>query len=176
MTLSQMCIFLKVSYHKALQLRPSATYYRNEKLKCKKSKWLKSSSRVWNPVKMRNNLNSDMLHQRGEKTFNCMQCNYSCTRAGHLKTHMLTHSGEKPFSCTQCDYTCTQAGNLKSHMRKHSGEKPYSCTQCKYSCAKAVITKITMTRMISTWSVRCEQLETQTLFKPGHLSASSIMP
>ena len=27
-----------------------------------------------------------------------------------------------------------------------------------------------------TWSVRCEQLETQTLRRPGHLSANSIIP
>ena len=41
----------------------------------------------------------------GEKPHGCKLCEYSSTRASHLKRHMLGHTGEKPFNCKQCNYT-----------------------------------------------------------------------
>ena len=78
-----------------------------------------------------------MRTHSGEKPFTCLQCEFSCTKAGNLKQHMLKHRGEKPFSCNQCNYTCTKATNLKNHMLTHSGEKPFICNECNYKCTVA---------------------------------------
>ena len=54
-----------------------------------------------------------MFTHNEQKSFNCNQCSYACTRADRLNKHMLIHSGEKPFSCNECSYKCGEASKLK---------------------------------------------------------------
>ena len=35
------------------------------------------------------------------------------------------HSGEKSNKCNQCDYSSSRAGHLRRHLKMHSGEKDY---------------------------------------------------
>ena len=90
-----------------------------------------------------------------DKPYKCDQCDYCCTRSGHLTTHKRTqcdyccsrsehlkihkqiHTDEKPYKCDQCDYCCSQSGSLKTHKRTHTGEKPYKCDQCDYCCSES---------------------------------------
>lgn len=72
----------------------------------------------------------------GEKSFKCMQCEYTCSWKVNLKEHTRVHTGEKPYKCTLCSYSCSQNGNLKKHMVVHTGEKPFKCKLCSYSCAQ----------------------------------------
>ena len=65
-----------------------------------------------------------------KKMYKCNQCQYTSSRAGHLKRHLKTHSGEKSNKCNQCNYASSQAGHLKTHLKTHSGEKTKKTTNC----------------------------------------------
>jgi uncharacterized Zn-finger protein len=56
------------------------------------------------------------------KTIQCTECDYTCSRAGHLEIHLRTHTGERPYPCTYCKYRSADKSNLKRHMRRHSVE------------------------------------------------------
>ena len=105
----------------------------------------------------------EMEAKRPYVSFNCKQCEFSCTNYTTLKNHMkdhddcrplnvdysgtnassleshdlISHSKEKPFICQQCSFTCTQPGDLKKHMHIHNDRKRFSCTECNYKCKKA---------------------------------------
>ena len=57
------------------------------------------------------------------KTIQCTECDYTCSRAGHLEIHLRTHTGERPYPCTYCKHRSADKSNLKKHMyRRHSVE------------------------------------------------------
>ena len=74
-----------------------------------------------------------MMIHTGEKLHNCVQCNKSFTRTGHLRGHMMIHTGEKLHNCAQCSKSFNQAGHLKQHLLTHSRDKLNNCEQCSKS-------------------------------------------
>ena len=54
----------------------------------------------------------------GHKSFACRECDYSSTRAEHLRRHMRKHTGEKPYKCGQCDFAWITSSHLKWHIKQ----------------------------------------------------------
>ena len=106
---------------------------------------------------------ANRLIHSGEKLNKCDHCNYSSSRADHLRMHMKIHSGERLNACSQqcefsssradkltrhlrthnkvmnqCDFKSHEPSNLKAHLMIHSGKKPHKCNDCDYSSSIAV--------------------------------------
>ena len=77
-----------------------------------------------------NNLKTQKLSQREDKTPVCNKCDKVFSKASNLKTHMCSHTGEKPFGCKKCDKTFSTSSALKPHKLSHTGEKPCYCNKC----------------------------------------------
>nr|XP_027204656.1 zinc finger protein 808-like [Dermatophagoides pteronyssinus] len=75
----------------------------------------------------------DRNQRKGDKRYNCDQCDYATSYKSALKRHIRIHTGDKPYKCKQCEYSTAQHCNLQKHIRIHSGEKPFKCNQCQYA-------------------------------------------
>lgn len=53
---------------------------------------------------------------KGEKKYQCVQCDTAYVRSDHLKAHMKAHDIAKPFQCPVCPRGYTTSGALKSHV------------------------------------------------------------
>ena len=49
--------------------------------------------------------------------------------AYNLKTHLIMNTGEKSNECIQCDYASSEASKLVRHLKTHTGEKSDKCNQ-----------------------------------------------
>ena len=111
-----------------------------------------------------NNMQRHILMHRGEKPYECKQCDaafrtpfdlkdhvkrrhsevkpFSCEKCGkgficadNLKHHLLVHSGQKPYKCALCPSRFSRRDYLTKHIRTHTGEKPYKCGECEEAFA-----------------------------------------
>ena len=64
-----------------------------------------SNNQFYNILLEANNLKTQKLSQREEKTPVCNKCDKVFSKASNLKTHMRSHAGEKPLGCKKCDKT-----------------------------------------------------------------------
>ena len=53
--------------------------------------------------------------------------------------HIATHSGAKSFNCTQCDHSCTTTSHLRQHMLRHSEERHSAVSSVTVLTLKLVI-------------------------------------
>ena len=53
--------------------------------------------------------------------------------AHNLKTHLIMNTGEKSNECIQCDYASSEASKLVRHLKTHTGEKSDKCNQWNYT-------------------------------------------
>ena len=80
-------------------------------------------------------LRAHLKTHSGETLNRCNQCDFACTDPSSLRRHLKAHSGEKSNKCNQCEYTSSQKGHLRAHLKIHSGEKSNKCNQCDYACS-----------------------------------------
>ena len=73
------------------------------------------------------------------KKFQCDSCDYTTTRAYHLRQHKESKHEGIIYPCDQCDYAATRASHLKKHKEfKHEGIG-YLCDHCEYSVVNILL-------------------------------------
>ncbi|XP_032997979.1 putative zinc finger protein 56 [Lacerta agilis] len=81
------------------------------------------------------------ITDRGEKSYQCLECGKTFHRNDHLTSHRRIHTGEKPYQCLECGKTFRRNDHLTSHRRIHKGEKSYQCLECGRIFRSGIITK-----------------------------------
>ncbi|KAL1115202.1 hypothetical protein AAG570_007233 [Ranatra chinensis] len=110
----------------------------------------------------RMNFKYHKMRHSGEKPFRCDQCDYGTVWKSHLNNHRKTHSSEKPFQCDQCDFKTSQRTHLKHHKMRHSGERPFVCDQCDYGTVTKASLNFHMRKHSSEKPFQCDQCDYKT--------------
>ena len=56
-------------------------------------------------------------NHNGQKSYQCMLCEYSAKRTAHLKTHIdAVHKSLKSYQCELCDFCAMSSGKLTKHI------------------------------------------------------------
>ncbi|XP_022083889.1 uncharacterized protein LOC110975605 [Acanthaster planci] len=70
------------------------------------------------------------MHTQGQPLI-CKICENGFTDRFSFMQHQKTHKGEKIYQCLECDYSAPQKRHLVVHMRVHTGERPFQCSDCQ---------------------------------------------
>ncbi|XP_072901711.1 zinc finger X-chromosomal protein-like isoform X1 [Hemitrygon akajei] len=83
---------------------------------------------------LHNHLESHMLMNKVEKTYECDECGKRFTHPGALVSHKLVHrekGATKMHKCKFCDYETAEQGLLNRHLLAvHSKNFPHICVEC----------------------------------------------
>ena len=94
----------------------------NERYKCENCDFTSlTNSRLKLHVKFKHN---------GEKSYECLSCDYKTEISVHFKMHQDVHSTNF-IKCELCEHKSKSHQRLKIHMQRHQGPK-YFCDQCDY--------------------------------------------
>ncbi|XP_066911512.1 oocyte zinc finger protein XlCOF6-like [Clytia hemisphaerica] len=71
----------------------------------------------------------------GEKTEQCPECDFVCTRKSTMEIHARTHRKEKFYECPICRKKFSHIGNMKKHITIiHEGKSPKKNIEKLLSC------------------------------------------